>query len=79
MGHPRSLFRFIFFFLKQTLQFVQQILQFVQQILVKKFSSSIQRRDSNPQPLEHKTPPTRPGLTPFNLVFNSKILIVKFC
>ena len=72
MGHPRSLFRFIFFFLKQTLQFVQQI-------LVKKFSSSIQRRDSNPQPLEHKTPPTRPGLTPFNLVFNSKILIVKFC
>ena len=40
----------------------------LQQINVKKCSSSIQRKDSNPQPLERESPPitTRPGLPHFD-------------
>ena len=51
MGQPRPLLSFIFGLFKQT------SLQFLQQIYVKKCPSSIQCRDSNPQPLEHASPP----------------------
>ena len=59
MGQPRHLFVYIRSF--------QKINTFLQQINVKNVSpSSIQRRDSNPLPLEHESSPitTRPGLLP---------------
>ena len=57
MDHLQPLFVYFCLF-KQTLQFAQQI-------NVKKFPSSIQCWDSNPQPLELESPPiaNRPGLT----------------
>ena len=56
MGHP-GLFLIYFCLFKHTLQFLQQI-------NVIKCPSSIQCWDSNPQPLEHESPPitTRPGI-----------------
>ena len=44
--------------------FQTNIITIFQQIYVKKCPSSIWCRDSNPQPLEYKSPPitTRPGL-----------------
>ena len=46
----RALFRLFSVFFKQTIQYLQQI-------NVKKYPSSIQRRDSNPRPLEHGSSP----------------------
>ena len=56
MGNP-DLFFIYFCLSKHTVQFLQQI-------NVKKCPSSIQCWDSNPQPLEHESPPitTRPAL-----------------
>ena len=56
MGYSQPLFAYFRLF-KPTLQFLQQI-------NVKKYPSSIQCWDLNPQPLEHESPPitTRPGL-----------------
>ena len=51
MGQPRPFLSFIFCLFKQT------SLQIVQQINVKKISISLLRRDSNPRPLEHESPP----------------------
>ena len=50
----------LLFYFKQTSQ------HFLQQIYVKKCLSSIPCWDSNPQPLEHESPPiiARPGLPP---------------
>ena len=60
MDQPRPLLTFIFGLFKQT------SLQFLQQEYVKKCPSSIQSQDSNPQSLEHESPPitARPGLPP---------------
>ena len=57
IGQPRPLLSFIFGRFKQT------SLQFLQQTFVKKCPSSKWCRDSNPQSLEHESPPiiTRPG------------------
>ena len=46
----------------------KQILQFYRQIYVKKDPLCICCWDTNPHPLEHKSPPipTRPGLPPFH-------------
>ena len=49
MGQP-GLFFIYFLLFKLTLQFLQQM-------EVKKRPSSILRWDSNPQPLEHESPP----------------------
>ena len=58
MGQPWPLLSFIFGLFKRT------SLQVLQKIYVKKCPSSIQCRDSNPQPSERESPPitTRPGL-----------------
>ena len=63
-ANPQPLLLFIFGLFKQT------SLQFLHLIYVKKCPSSIQYQDSNPQPLEHESPPvtTRPGLPPKPLV-----------
>ena len=57
IGQSRPLFVYVCLF-KQT------SLHFLQQIDMKKYPSSIQRRDSNPRTSEHESPPitTRPGL-----------------
>ena len=61
MGHPRPLFHLFLVFFKQT------SIQFLQQKYVKKYPSSIQHQDSNPQPLEQESSPitTRPELPSF--------------
>ena len=58
MGHSRPLF--VYF------QPFQTNITILQQIYVKKCPSSIWCRDSNSQPLEHKSSPitARPGLSP---------------
>ena len=50
-------------------QSFQKTIQFLQQINVKKFPSSIQCRDLNPEPLEHESPPitTRRGASPIRI------------
>ena len=60
MGHPQSLFLFIFGLFQTSINTI------FQQINVKKCPSSIWYRDFNPQISEREFPPitTRPGLPP---------------
>ena len=60
MGQTPASFPFIFGLFKQT------SIQFLQEINMKKCTSSIWRRDSNPRPYKHESSPitTRPGLPP---------------
>ena len=60
IGQPRPLFRLFSVSIQQT------SLQLLQQIYVKKCPSSVQCRDSNPQPLERESLPitSQPGLPP---------------
>ena len=68
IGPTPASFLFIFGLFKQTIQFLQQI-------NVKKCPSSIRRWDSNPRPLERESTPitTRPGLPPFEKLFERKM------
>ena len=70
-ANPGLFCRFIFCFFKQT------SLQFLQQIHVKKCPSSIRCQDSNPQPLEHESPPitSRSGLQPSGQVYINSMIV----
>ena len=61
-----TIFLILFIILSFFGSFQTNIIQFLQQKYVKKCSSSIRCRDSNPRPLEHESFPitTRPGLPP---------------
>ena len=58
----------------------KQTITFSQQINVKKCPSSIWPWDSNPQPLEHESPPitTRPGLPPVQRIIISSWIFLLF-
>ena len=72
-GSTPASFSFLFSLFKETLQFLQQI-------IVKKRPSSIQCRDSNPQPFEHELSPitTRPRIASFGRVVASYIRDLRF-